>query len=609
MTTATGTKRNARTKKRPSNRKTSIQKKAKAKKVKVRKTLTLTPGRVYNMERAALLAGDTELAAAIKMASGQQLSDVERTAAIHASQSIQSGMFGNVFTGYDRAIAARFDTALTTDDNRQHWAMADGLAADAAANPMIRYVLRNRARYEAANNSYCRGMIDTHATDLIGTGPRLQMNTGDERADEWIEQEFGRWCRAVKLPEKLRTMDKAKLQDGEAFALIITNPNLPCPVKLDIRTIEADQVRFVDITLLNTPSVDGICFDDYGNPVSYHVLRVHPGFWSYATGYIGFPWEYDVWPAKFVLHWFRQDRAGQHRGLPEILAALPLFAQLRRYKLAVIQTAETAACFSMWMKTPTAVDTEMEDDEVVEVPNPFDLFPLTRNIVTTLPDGYDIGQTKSEQPTTTYEMFERAVLREIGRCQRMPYNVVSGDASQANYSANNLDNQNYFRSIDEGHKDIEYNLVDRVLAAWLFEARDARTGGNGDFGSPYMPAYVRRAMGNITGNAADLPNHTYNWVTHEWANPEQQAQADEIGLRMGTETYARVWGRKGQDYRKAHLMNAKALGLTIEEYQEKILIPNLLSKPGSAKIAASSAESVEDDVVADKSKEKVPSGS
>jgi capsid protein len=459
--------------------------------------------------------------------------------------------------------------------------MADGLAADAAANPMIRYVLRNRSRYEAANNSYCRGLIDSYATDLVGSGPRLQMETGDDDADAWIEAEFSRWSRAIKLPERLRTMAKAKVQDGEAFALMITNPGLQTPVKLDVRVIEADQVRFVDISLLTVPSVDGIRFDDYGNPVSYHVLRVHPGFWSYATGYIGFPWEYDVWPAKFVMHWFRQDRPGQHRGIPEISPALALFAQLRRYTLAVLQAAETAADFAMWMKTPTAVD----DDSEVLVPDEFDKFPLARNIVTTLPDGYDIGQTKAEQPTTTHEMFVRTILREIGRVLKAPYQKVAGDASQGNFSTTNHDHLDWWRGIEETHKDLEYGASDRLLAAWLFEARSVRIGG-ADFGMPYMPANVRRVLAKtLTGEACDLPEHTWNWQAREWPNPAQQATADETNLRMGLDTFARIWSGKGQDCRKALAQNAKFLKMTEEQYIERVLIPNLLASTKASAIA------------------------
>lgn len=564
-------------------------KKARKPRRKIRKTpdLNLSVGRVMNLERAALLAGDTELSMALKSISGMPLgNDRERAAAV------RSGLYGNTFGGGSPAIAARWDAAITTPDNAAHWSMSDGLAADAAANPMIRYILRNRARYEAANNGYCRGLIDTMASDLVGTGPRLQMETGDDEADAWIEAEFSRWCRAVKLSEKLRTMAKAKVQDGEAFGLQISNPGLPTPVKLDIRTIEADQVRFVDISLLTVPSVDGIRFDDYGNPVSYHVLRVHPGFWSYATGYIGFPWEYDVWPARFVLHWFRSDRPGQHRGIPEIAPALPLFAQLRRYTLAVLQAAETAADFALWMKTPTLAD---DTGEEIEAPNPFDLFPLQRNIVTTLPDGYDIGQTKPEQPINTHEAFVRTILREIGRCLKAPYQKIAGDSSESNFSAANHDHLDWWRSVDETRKDLEYGPLDRILAAWLFEARGVRI-GSGDYGDPFVPSHVRRAIGNITGNACDLPNHTWNWPARQWPNPAQEAQADEINLRMGNETYARLWGRKGQDYRKAHASMAKSLGISVEEYQRTVLLPNLMSKHAAQQAEPADVENGEEKV-------------
>ena len=543
-----------------------------------RPTMGMAVGRVLNAERSALLAGDTELSAAIKLASGMPLGTKQELQA-----AVQSGMYGNVFAGGSApAMAARFDSAMTTADNQAHWSMADGLAADAAANPMIRYVLRNRARYEAANNCYARGLIDAYATDLIGTGPRLQMETGDDDADAWIEAEFSRWARAAKLAEKLRTMSKAKMGDGEAFALQISNPGMPTPVKLDLRTIEADQVRFVDISLLTVPSVDGIRFDDYGNPVSYHVLRVHPGFWSYATGYVGFPWEYDVWPSKFVMHWFRKDRAGQHRGLPDIMPALPLFAQLRRVTLAVLQAYETVANHAFWMKTPLSAEQMADTDTEIVAPNPFDMFPLHRNTITTLPDGYDIGQTEAQHPKSEHDAFTTCILREIGRCIKAPYRKISGDSAQANFSADNHNELDWWRGIEETHKDLEYDVLDRTLAAWLLEARGVRVDGSGDFGAPYIPANVRRVLGNITGAASDLPTHTWNWQGMAWPNPQQIAAADQINLQMGTDTYARIYGRGGRDHRKAFAANAKALNLTPQEYVEKVIVPNLIQRPAVA---------------------------
>ena len=241
-------------------------------------------------------------------------------------------------------LRAGFDAAKTTDENRRHWAEADHLSADAAATPDVRRVLRARARYEAANNSYAKGIVSTLANDCVGTGPRLQVLTDDPDANAAIEAEFAAWAKAVDLPGKLRTMRMAKAVDGEAFALLTTNPEIASAVLLDLRLIEADQVATPTMRLasfLGERDVDGIEFDAFGNPTFYHVLRAHPG------SLFGLPTaEFDRVPASGMVHVFRVDRPGQSRGIPELTPALPLFAQLRRYTLAVLGAAETAADFA-----------------------------------------------------------------------------------------------------------------------------------------------------------------------------------------------------------------------------------------------------------------------
>jgi capsid protein len=113
-----------------------------------------------------------------------------------------------------RVVRARYDAAVTSDENRRHWANADGLSANAANSPEVRRVLRNRARYEVANNSYARGIVLTLANDVVGTGPRLQMLTEDAEAGRLIEEAFAAWAKAVGLAEKLRAMRIARASDG-----------------------------------------------------------------------------------------------------------------------------------------------------------------------------------------------------------------------------------------------------------------------------------------------------------------------------------------------------------------------------------------------------------
>ena len=60
---------------------------------------------------------------------------------------------------FHRPIRARSDAAQTTRVNAKHWAYADQLSADMEASPEVRRTLRMRSRYEVANNSYARGLV------------------------------------------------------------------------------------------------------------------------------------------------------------------------------------------------------------------------------------------------------------------------------------------------------------------------------------------------------------------------------------------------------------------------------------------------------------------
>ena len=464
-----------------------------------------------------------------------------------------------------KPISARFDSAITTDDNRAHWAMADGLAADAAANPMIRYTLRNRARYEIANNCYAMGVGETIANDFVGTGPRLHIDddrlSEDERAG--VEEKFRAWTKLIDLPGKLRTMRKARRSDGETFACKITNPNLQSPVKLDLRVIEADQVRFVDISLLLSPSVDGIRFDDFGNPVSYHVLRIHPGYWSYATGYVGMPWEYDVGSADLGIHWVRQDRPGQHRGLPEILPALPLYATLRRYTQATLDAAETAADFAIIVKTQSGAQFMDSSGNTIDNPEAvaaFSTMDLHRRAMMFLPEGYDASQMQPQHPQQQYPGFKREICGEIGRCECVPLNVVLADSSGSNFASGQLDHKIYFRTREIEREEANRLILDNLLVDWIKEGVRVRD-GNGDLGAPFLPATLR----TITDLA-----HTWFWDSNELGDPLKLAAAKSTSLKDGLTTIPAEYAAKGKNWMKAFIAAARSLGVTVQEFQAMV---------------------------------------
>lgn len=442
---------------------------------------------------------------------------------------------------FGKMIRAKFDAAQTTDENRRHWANADGLSAVAATNPAVRRIVRNRARYEVASNSIARGIVLTLANDLVGAGPQLQMLTIDKELNRAIEQGFGAWSAEIHLAAKLRTMRMARAQDGEAIGVMFNNRGLRGPVKMDVRLVEAD--RLGESTFSNSSwrpggilgvedenkAVDGIVFDEYGNPAQYHILKRHPGAADAILNFGGA--EYDVVPAASVVHWFRADRPGQRRGVPDIMPALPLFAILRRYTKATLLAAETAADLSLIMKT-----TSPAGGEAAEV-DPWITMEMERNIAMFAPEGWEPHQMKAEQPSATFPEFRIAIINEIARCLNMPRNIAACDSSGYNYASGRLDHTTYNRSVEVERDDMGAVVLVPLLLAWVREAILI---------SDFLPLSARMLL----TKAMPIMAHTWLWRSHEEADPVKNAKAAVLLRKAGLLTDAEYWGGRSLDWER-----------------------------------------------------------
>lgn len=426
-----------------------------------------------------------------------------------------------------RSVTARFDAAQTNRDNHRHWAAADDLSADAEASPEVRKTLRQRSRYEVANNSYAKGLVQMLANDCIGTGPRLQLISSDEAFNDTVENDFMAWARAVRLPAKLRTMRMARCQDGEAFGILPTNPKVANNIKLDLTVIESDRIAG---ELSYNPqkqqhSADGISFDQWGNPVSYRVLKYHPGetTWTANDDAVNVSSEH-------MLHIFRQDRPGLHRGVPELTTALPLFAQLRRYNLAVLSAAEAAADFAAILYTDSPPDGE---SDLVE---PMDSIPLERNMMLTVPAGWKLGQLDPKQPTSNHAEFVKVILSEIARCVCSTYGTVAGDFSGFNYASGRLDNQIYQKSIIVDRSFWESDVLNRIFFAWFREYK---------------------LQNRLRNEVSFYP--TWFWDGFLHVDPNKEASSQERKLKNNTTTLAAEYANQGRDWRGEVIQRSKEI--------------------------------------------------
>lgn len=420
-------------------------------------------------------------------------------------------------------VRARYENATTTPENARQWAAVDYLSAKSANSFQVRRVLRVRSRHELSNNPFLFGVVNNNADDLVGTGPTLQITTGDSAYNRAAERSWAAWWAEVAGVEKLRTAKVAKTADGEGFLVCKTVTDLEHPVKLYPVDVEADQVTTPAPRNLQELWVDGLELHPVtGRPMYYHVLRHHPGDLYFPDLN---PLKTDRLQARHVVHWFNRFRPGQVRGVPAYTSSLDLFAELRAFRRAVLKSAEIAADFAVSLESEFPPSGEDNDTEY----EPFKRVPIERGLMTVLPHGMRGAKLGNDQPATTYEMFQTLCLGEACRPLSYPLNLALGTSMRFNFSSARLDHLNYRATLDVERAACARDVLDRLLAAWWEEA--------------VLAGAVRPHDGLA------VPPHEWHWPGHTSIDPVADAQADHERLSNGTSTWQQFWAARGFDWR------------------------------------------------------------
>lgn len=469
-------------------------------------------------------------------------------------------------------LRAYYDAAQTTDETSRLNQLADNLSAKAANNFAVRRQLRAWARYEIANGGFARGIIDTCVQDLIGVGPKPRVTvrdpkTGQPEASEErshaVERKFKGWFHAVGGLAKLRTIAMAKKTDGEGFLVLTTYERVEDPVKLYPRDVECDQITTPSNGYGQTLWVDGMVIDRLGQPISYDMLRMHPGDYFYSNLN---PWEFDRIPAKYVIQWFKKTRPGQLRGVPELTPALELFGRLRSYSKAVLGAAEIAADFAAVLETEAGANDDTTSQENNPGLLPFDQSPIDRQVMTALPGGAKLNQLKPQQPAQSYEMFQYCILCEACRAINIPLNVALGSSQRFNFSSARLDHLNYRAGLRVERRECEIFVLTRLFFAWLEEAL-------------LIPGYLP------DGLTADMIEVTWHWPGWADQDPLKDAQADTERLKNGTTTEAELAAEQGHDWENRMRQRVKEKALEQRLEKEAGIAPPPAPAPPAARPA------------------------
>lgn len=459
------------------------------------------------------------------------------------------------------AIRAGYDLAQTTDDNSKHWGQADAYDSDSANSRAVRKLMIHRSRYESANNGFVDGLTKTDATFVIRTGPRLRLTSNSENElretaldQDQIKADWHRWCKAIQFRRKLWCMCHARIQDGESFGVIRSNPNVAHPVKLDLVLIEAEQCQTPMLPIGVAGYIDGIRFDPWGNPIYYDVLPQHPG----ALG-IHKSIEPDQIPARYVLHWYSMERPGQHRGIPAFTSTLGLGATHRRFRGATVSAAETIANISLIAQTQGAPDDGPDQFA------PFGSIEWQRNMMMMLPMGWNVFQPQGTQPPANYEMFMRAHIQELARPRSMPYNLAAADNSNNSFASGKLDLFPYYMVVDDFDRhDCNDLVLDKLFAMWWQEY--------------VLLQHSDKKM--LDADPAEPPDHVWDWPRNPIADEASEVRTNAEKLRSGQAAPSDIAHEYGQSYEEFLRRASRDWGMPVDDLRAAYFEANVGPKSG-----------------------------
>lgn len=435
-----------------------------------------------------------------------------------------------------------YEAAITTNLN------LDYPISIASADSEIQSSLVNgraRARTCERDNPYAKSVIQTFLSNVGGHEPfRLESNVGTWQGDKFIrDNEINRkiedWWGELGRRENCtvrRNLTRLELYVQTIAALIRDGGILFRHHRLfrknrfgyAIEPLETDRLDVSYNSANFQPGQPGqirfsIEMDEYNAPQAYWLLARHPGDY--------FAWNNDGKyrervPAENIIALFDfRTRAEQSIGMPRLASILQHLHQDKQFDLAHVTAATWAACKPFFIKRnfPTAMEvvpdwiknamTQGDDGS-----NPGDKYqavePGTGQV---LEFGEEPVLMDPKFPIESATSFKKDRLRAVSAGSGAPYFHIAHDLESVNFSSGRLG----LEAFHDECKMLQQLIIQTLCIPWFETAIEySILSGALDLPAGRLEEYKKGA-------------HFYGrrWP---YIQPLQDAQADEVRLRMGT---------------------------------------------------------------------------
>lgn len=414
--------------------------------------------------------------------------------------------------------------------------------------------LRERSRDLNRNDATAAGITGTITTNVIGTGIKPQSRIdkdgiGIDDATAIIfqraaEREWEKWVPYADAGNRLdfyeiqQLVDRQILENGEVLLLpvMLSDPDRPYAMAFDV--VEGDRLATPSDKRGDKSIRYGVKIGDRGEPIGYYIKKTHPGDLTVKTtqwksdDFIYYPVKNGV-GRKNIIHLYWMNRPGQTRGMPFFAPVLTYFKDLADYMEAELVAARIAACFSIFVKkedayaaaTARTSSTNSASQRIEE---------LEPGMIEYLGPGEDITAFNPNRPGNSFDMFINRILRSISAALGLPYELVSKDFSQTNYSSARaalLEARKYFR--------MRQDWISKKLCqpAWEMLLEEA-----------FLKDKLPISSDIFLSNRLDITRARWIAPGWQWVDPVKEAESSKTAIEIGVSTLADEAASQGKDW-------------------------------------------------------------
>jgi len=414
-----------------------------------------------------------------------------------------------------RALAGRsYDAA----GGGRRWTAFPDQPNTGAAILQGRETVARRARYLVGSNALAAAAVEAWVSALIGPGIRTMSQHPNKRTRERLNAAFARWAEdadadGVLSYSGLQALAARRLVvDGEALALKVFDGG-----QLRIRLLDAQQLDSAQHRELSGGGrvIQGIEFDARGRRVAYWIFEENPAFGTVT-----------LTPRRVladqVLHLFRAETPGQVRGLSWFAPVLLRLAELDKLADAQVIRQQIAAMLAGFVISADGGNPFSGDADGTD-----QISGLEPGTLQILPPGMDVKFSDPAEIGGEAMDFVRIVQREIASGLGVPYEALTGDLSDVNYSSIRAGLVEFRRRAERIQKQVIFQQMMRpVWRAWI------RT-----------EALAGRARGDLARlEAADFFAPRQHWV-----DPQKDVAAEVAAIEAGLMSRREAVAARGRD--------------------------------------------------------------